>query len=127
MTNIIQYLTIAVIFVGLDGFYLNLIKNHFNNQIKIVQGSDIKINYVAAIFAYIFLIFGLNYFIIQKHKSVKDAALLGLVIYAVYEFTNLALLKNWQVSTAIIDTIWGSILYGLTTAIIYKMKKIKVL
>lgn len=118
----IEYLFSAIIFVILDGIYLNLIKTYFNKQIKAVQGSDIKINYIAAAITYIFLIFGLNYFIIQKHKSVKEAALLGLVIYAVYELTNLSLLKNWFILTVIMDTTWGAILFGLTTAIVYKLK-----
>ena len=90
----IDYLVSGVIFVILDGLYLNLIQKYFNKQIKSIQGTDIKINYTAAAITYIFLIFGLNYFIIQKHKSVKEAALLGLLIYAVYEFTNLSLFTN---------------------------------
>ena len=39
------------------------------------------------------LIYGLNYFIIRKHKSVQEAALLGFFTYAVYELTNLSLFK----------------------------------
>ena len=76
---------------------------------------------IATAITYVFLIFGLNYFIIEKRRSVKDAALLGLVIYAVYEFTNLALFKNWTLLTAFIDTTWGAMLFGLTTAISYKI------
>ena len=120
----IDYLLTAIILVILDGVYLRLIQNFFNKQIKSVQGTDIKINYTAAAITYIFLIFGLNYFIIQKHKSVKDAALLGLVIYAVYEFTNLSLLKNWSVLTVLIDTTWGAVLFAITTAIVYKIKRL---
>jgi uncharacterized membrane protein len=116
-----RYLVAAILFIILDGIYLNLIKNYFNNQIKVIQGSDIKINYMAVAITYIFLIYGLNYFIIRNHRSVKDAALFGLIIYAVYEFTNLSLFKNWSVLTAIIDTIWGAVLFGLTTAIVYKI------
>jgi uncharacterized membrane protein len=118
----LQYLFSAIIFVILDGLYINLIKGHFNKQVKAIQGTDIQINIIATGIAYIFLIFGLNYFIIKNHRSVKDAALFGLVIYAVYEFTNLALFKNWYVTTAIIDSLWGSILFGLTTGIVYKVQ-----
>jgi len=120
----IKYLLTAIILVVLDGFYLNLIKDYFNNQIKSIQGSDVKINYVSVGITYIFLIFGLNYFIIEKNRPVKDAALLGLTIYAVYEFTNYALFKNWSVLTAVMDTVWGALLFGLTTAIVYKLKNI---
>ena len=96
--------------------------DYFNKQIKTIQGSDIKVNIIAVGITYVFLIFGINYFIIQKNRSVKDAALLGLVIYAVYEFTNLSLFKNWSYLTAFIDTLWGAILFGLTTGIVYKIR-----
>jgi len=120
----IQYLLTAIIFVVLDGFYLNLIKGYFNKQVKSIQGSDIQINIVATGLTYVVLIYGLNYFIIKNNKSVQEAALLGLFTYAVYELTNLALFKNWSVLTVIIDTLWGTVLFGLTTAIVYKIKNI---
>lgn len=118
----LQYLLTAIIFVVLDGLYLNLIKDYFNKQIKSIQGSDIKADFIAVGITYVFLIFGINYFIIKNNRSVKDAALLGLVIYAVYEFTNLSLFKNWTYLTAFIDSIWGAVLFGLTTGIVYKIR-----
>ena len=120
----IQYLVAAIVFVVLDGFYLNLIKGYFNKQIKSIQGSNIQLNIIATGITYIFLIFGLNYFIIKRNRSVSDAALFGLIIYGVYEFTNMALFTNWYLLTAIIDTTWGAILFGLTTAIVYKLESI---
>ena len=118
----IKYLLTAIIFVVLDGVYLNLVKNVFNKQIKSIQGTDIQINYIYTAITYIFLIFGLNYFIIQRNRSVKYAALLGLTIYAVYEFTNLSLFKNWSILIGIVDTIWGALLFGITTALVYKIQ-----
>ena len=118
----LQYLVAAIVCVVLDGIYLNLIKSSYNRQIKNVQGSDIKVNMIATGITYVILIFGINYFIIQKKRSVSDAALLGFVIYGTYDFTNLALLSNWSVLLSIIDTMWGAVLFGLTTAIIYKLE-----
>jgi uncharacterized membrane protein len=120
----IQYLLAAVIFVILDGLYLNLIKNYFNKQIRSIQGTNIEINFMAVAITYILLIFGLNYFIIKKHKSVSDASLLGLVIYGVYELTNYSLLKNWSIITVIMDTTWGTLLFGLTTFMVYKIMSV---
>jgi hypothetical protein len=120
----ISLLISAVLFVCIDAIYLNLMKGYFNNQIKQVQGSPIQLNLVGAFLTYIFLIYGLNYFIISKNRSIGDAFLLGIVIYAVYEFTNLSLLKNWHVLTTILDTTWGGILFALTTFLVYKIKSI---
>jgi uncharacterized membrane protein len=114
----------SILFVCIDGIYLNLMKNYFNNQVKHIQGSPIQLNLMGAFITYIFLIFGLNYFIITKNKSIYDAFLLGIVIYAVYEFTNISLFKNWSILTAILDTTWGGILFASTTYLVYKIKKI---
>ena len=112
----------AIVFITIDFVYLNLIKGYFKNQIKKVQGSDVKINLLGVVICYIFLIFGINYFIIKPRKSVTDAFLLGLVIYGVYETTNYALLSNWSILTVILDTLWGGILFATTTFIMNKLR-----
>jgi uncharacterized membrane protein len=114
---------IAIIFILLDFFYLTLSRQYFDNQIKKVQGSKINFKLFPAIFCYISLVFGLYYFIIREKKSLFDAFLLGIVIYSVYELTNLALLNNWLLTTVLLDSIWGGILFTLTTFIIYKVYK----
>ena len=107
----LKYLLAAILFVVLDGFYLNFVKDYFNSQVKKIQGTPIKINLIYTAITYVFLIFGLNYFIIQKHRPVKDAALLGLVIYGVYEFTNYTVFRQYDWKFAIADTVWGGILF----------------
>jgi len=110
-----RFLISAVLFVVFDFIYLSLIKNMFMKQITVVQGSAVKMDLLATILCYIFLIVGINYFIIQPRKSVSDAFLLGLVIYAVYETTNKALFSKWSWTTVIMDTLWGGVLFALTT------------
>ena len=86
-----------------------------------VQGSKLKINLVGAILCYIFLVFGLNYFIISKKKPLIDAFILGIVIYGVYETTTYALFEKWSPLAVFLDTFWGGILFTLTTYFSYKM------
>ena len=112
----------AIVFITTDFVYLNVIKDYFLNQIKLVQGSEPKVNYLGVALCYIFLIAGINYFIIKPRKSVNDAFLLGIVIYGVYETTNYALLKNWSIITVIIDTIWGGLLFAFTTYIVNMLR-----
>ena len=80
-----------------------------------------KLNLVGAILCYVFLVFGLNYFIISRKKPLLDAFILGIVIYGVYETTTYALLENWSPLAVLIDTFWGGILFTLTTFIAYKI------
>ena len=122
--NIYKLILLAlsfIIFVALDYVYLNLFSSHFKQQILDVQHSPLEFKLIPAIVCYIALVFGLNYFILQRNGSALDAALLGLVIYTVYETTNMAIIKKWNLKSVLIDSIWGGILFGLTTFIINKI------
>ena len=123
MFNFLMLLS-AIIFISLDFIYLQSIKNYFQKQVQSVQGTAMQVNYLGAALCYVFLIAGINYFIIKPNRSVKDAFLLGLVIYGVYETTNYALFKNWSAITVIIDTLWGGILFALTTYIVNLLRSI---
>ncbi len=114
----------AVILLTVDFMYLHVISSYFSNQVQRVQGSPMSINYLGAALCYVFLIIGLNYFIIKPRKSVSDAFLLGLVIYGVYETTSYALLKNWSIITVIIDTLWGGALFAITTYLVNMLREI---
>jgi len=114
----------AIILITIDSVYLNLVKEYFKKQVLSVQGEKMQINFLGAAVCYIFLVVGLNYFIIKPKKSIYDAFLLGLVIYGVYETTNYALFKNWSILTVIMDTLWGGILFATTTYIINVLRNI---
>lgn len=116
-----KILLVAVTLTLFDSIYLYVMKDYFNKQILQVQGSGIKMNVYAAILCYVALVFGLYYFIIKDGRSIYEAFLLGIVIYSVYELTSLSLLKNWTITTAVMDTLWGGILFTLTTLAVYKL------
>jgi uncharacterized membrane protein len=114
-----EVLISAIVMLLLDFIYLSIFANFFNQLIKSIQGSEIKFNILGAVICYILLIGGLNYFIISKKKSISDAFILGVVIYGVYESTNLAIISKWSMKALALDTIWGGILFALTTKITY--------
>jgi uncharacterized membrane protein len=109
---------IGIIILLLDFLYIQVIYNKFNNLIISVQNSSIKLNITGAILCYSLIIFMLYYFIIKEDKSILDAFILGFCTYGIYETTNLSLLNKWDFNISLIDTIWGGILYALTTYII---------
>ena len=115
--------TIVVMLV-LDGVYLGLTNNFFNRMVEKVQGSPITFKMSGAIPCYILLVLGLNYFIIQKNKSLLDAFLLGILVYGVYETTNYTILNQWSKTAVILDTFWGGLLFALTTGIVYRLRQI---
>lgn len=108
----------------IDYVYLTSIGDFFNKNIKKIQGSPIKMKYLGAIICYPLMIFGLYYFIIKnksnyktKGAMIRDAAILGWIIYGVYESTNYAIIDKWNLEMVIIDGLWGGVLFGLTTYI----------
>lgn len=111
----------GIILLIIDFIYLSIMKNQFMELIEKIQGYKANIEIYAVILCYIFIIIGLNYFIIRRRENIINAFLLGLIIYGVYETTNLALFKKWNLKLAIIDIIWGGILFALTTYITYLM------
>jgi len=121
MFNFLMLLS-AVIFITIDFMYLQSVKGYFQKQVQSVQGTAMQVNYLGAALCYVFLIVGINYFIIKPNRSLTDAFLLGLVIYGVYETTNYALFKNWSIVTVIIDTLWGGILFAITTYIVNMLR-----
>jgi uncharacterized membrane protein len=106
---------ILVIMLALDSVYLYSTKSIFGQMVAKIQRTALEFKMVGAIIVYLLLAFGLYVFIIEPKKSLWHAALLGLVIYGVYDFTSYAILKKYDLNVAIMDTVWGATLMTATT------------
>ena len=115
--------TLLLILTILDMAYLAIIGKFFNKTIFQLQGSKLQIKYLPVILCYLLLIFVLNHFIISKNQKPFEAFILGASIYGIYELTNYATLNNWPLEMVLFDTIWGGILFTLTTLFYYKISK----
>ena len=121
--DIIQVLLASTLFIFLDSFFLTSMSGHFNDLITGIQGEKISMRFIPTAITYIALIYGLYYFVLRENKSPLDAAILGWVIYLVYEGTNLAIIKGWTWKTLFIDGLWGGILFGATTFLTYLLMR----
>jgi uncharacterized membrane protein len=115
-----DFLIIFVLMILTDLFYLKTTSKYFEKQIFLIQKTPMTLDLISALFCYLFLSFGLYYFIINSNKSLIDAFLLGLVIYGVFDTTNKALFSKWKWITVLFDTLWGGVLFLLTTYIYTK-------
>lgn len=115
-----DFLIIFVLMILTDLFYLKTTSKYFEKQIFLIQKTPMTLDLISALFCYLFLSFGLYYFIIKSNKSLIDAFLLGLVIYGVFDTTNKALFSKWKWITVLFDTLWGGVLFLLTTYIYTK-------
>jgi len=117
MRKLLMILVTGIIMLLIDLPYLMIIKDYFNKLIKDIQGTPIKLDLLASVLCYTLMSIGLWYFILRENREVIDAFILGIVIYGVYEATSKALLKKWDWKTVLLDTLWGGVLFGLTTYI----------
>lgn len=118
-----EILTAGVIMLALDFIYLGYFKNYFQSVFKNIQGEKINLRITGAVICYVIMLIGLNYFIISKKASLKDAFFLGFLVYLVYDSTNYATFTKWPFKMLIVDSIWGGILFTLTTFGTYKLLK----
>ena len=113
------------VFFAIDMLWLGIIsKNFYRAQIGSLMKTDV--NWVAAIIFYLIFIAGLVVFVISPavEKGLGTHALLfgalfGLVCYATYDLTNLAIAKDWPLLVTIVDLIWGAALASLVSIITY--------
>jgi uncharacterized membrane protein len=74
-----------------------------------IQGGPLSVTPLAAIVVYV----ALAWLLIQQ-TSVTGAFLNGAAIYAVYDFTNLTIFKNFSLAMAVADTVWGGCLFAIS-------------
>ncbi len=106
----------AVVFMMLDGIWLGvLMKGFYRDQlapiVRLVDGG-IAPNWPAALVVYALLGAGIALFVMPLSPTVPLAAvhgaLLGLVVYGVYDFTNYSTLRQWPFVLVLVDTAWGT-------------------
>ena len=109
--------------IGLDAIWLTTISPKlYKEQIGHLMAK--KPNLPAAGLFYAIYIVGLVVFIVQpavQKESIMYAAsrgaLFGLVAYATFDLTSLAVLKDWPIKITVIDLIWGSVLTASVCAL----------
>lgn len=117
------FLTALPIAFVIDLLWIGVVANRFYRDQLGTLFTD-AINWPAAIAFYIIYIAGLTYFVIapavESHSLAKvliGGALFGLVAYATYDLTSLAVIKNWPVLMTFVDMLWGTIMTtGIATA-----------
>lgn len=122
----------SVLLLVLDLIWLKgYMGNEYKKMIRKIQGSDMRVNTVYAILSYALMIIGLNVFVIPNinkdnllFDSLKYGFLFGIILYGVYDFTIGAVLKDWNLNLAIIDVLWGGIVYFLATYVTFKILEV---
>lgn len=108
MNGLVRYMSIAALIAALDLPWLLVSNTFVSSMVRKIQGKDIELRAGPAVVVY----FALAYLALIP-KTRMEAFLLGLCVYAVYDFTNLATLANYDWRFAVTDSVWGGILFTI--------------
>jgi uncharacterized membrane protein len=119
------FIVALITFMIIDFTWLGFIaKNFYNDRIGNLMKDDV--NWTAAIIFYVLFVIGLIVFVINPAlesgswiKALTLGALFGLITYATYDLTNLALTKDWPLSVTIVDLVWGAFLAASVSTITF--------
>jgi uncharacterized membrane protein len=95
--------------------WLFFIGGAYGDAVQRIQGGrPMVVRFFAALPVYVALAF-----LVRRMESIKDAFMTGAATYAVYDFTVMTVFKDYPLSLAVGDTVWGGILF----AAVYSLNK----
>ncbi len=114
------YASTLLIFLAIDLVGITqIIRPVFERHVGDLLADPFRMVPAAAFYAA--YIAGLLYFVslpaLAEERPVKaliGGALLGLMCYGTYEFTNYATLRDWSMQQVVTDTLWGGFLTGFS-------------
>lgn len=132
--DILVFFIIIGVLVLLDALWLGvLMKDYYSAQLQTlgrIQGGNWDPVLWAAGGVYLAIALGVQFFAVRGAQGKWDAAfkggILGLSMYAVYELTNISLVRNWPLGMAWVDVLWGVVLCsvaGLVGKLAYRDQK----
>lgn len=120
MKILILYVSTVAVFFTLDAIGLRyLIKPVFDRHVGHLFADPFRIVPIAIF--YLGYVAGVLWFVSIPALRTGDpwaaligGALLGLMAYGTYEFTNYGTLRDWSIQQVAVDTIWGGVLTGIS-------------
>lgn len=115
-------------FLILDFIWLGFVMKDFNlrqlSEIGRIQDGRFDVLMPAALPVYVLMALSVVLFVLPKLGSESSlamavlwGAIMGIIVFAIYDLTNLAILKNYPVTFALADMAWGTFVYAAVTAI----------
>lgn len=120
MQIVILYASTLLVFLAIDIIGITqIIRPVFERHVGPLLADPFRLGPAAAFYAA--YVMGVLYFVSmpalaenRPAKALIDGALIGLMCYGTYEFTNYATLRDWSMQQVVIDTIWGGVLTGFS-------------
>ncbi|MEE2769804.1 MAG: DUF2177 family protein [Pseudomonadota bacterium] len=127
MNQYLPTLTAMGMMLFLDAIWISCVAHpaYANTIGQLLRSFDQNILIICVVVAvYALMVTGLMVFVIPKVHGLNTLAtigysgLFGLIVYGVFAMTNYAILQPWTIELMLLDTIWGFVLYSLTTVVV---------
>lgn len=106
----------AIVLLLIDLPWLGFIGTPYMKAVQTIQGGrDPRTRPLAGVLVYL----AMAYLVLQT-TSLSNAFLTGMAVYAVYDFTVLALFKDYPIYLAVGDSIWGGVLFTIAHWVVRK-------
>ncbi len=128
LAGLVTYGVLDYLFLGsiARGFY----RAELGPIARLTPDGSPTLLWAAAIPVYLLVIGGLMVFVLPRTtgasaiETLAWGGLFGLVAYGVYDFTNLATLRQYSLRLALVDTAWGAIVCGVATLMMKLTKSV---
>ena len=124
MSNYYIFIFSTVAFL-IDIPYLLINREKYNNMIETIQKSKLVFRKIYLIPIYLLIGITINLFYknskLNEKLKLRNIFIIGVCIYGIYNLNNYAIISKWDPLSMIIDTVWGGVLFLLTTYISVKI------
>jgi uncharacterized membrane protein len=121
------YLLLLPLFFVIDYIWLGKIMVGFYKQelgpLARKAGEDLNPLIWAAILVYLFIPLGIVLFALPRvsqenwlWSSIGWGFAYGVILYVIYDMTNLSLLAGWSLKLSFVDILWGGVLCAISTS-----------
>jgi uncharacterized membrane protein len=116
------YVPALIVFLVLDALWLGVVaRGFYREQFGDLMRPDVR--WGAALLFYLLFIAAVLVFVVTPalergslSYAIVRGAFFGLVAYATYDLTNLAVLRGFSTTIAVVDMAWGTVVTAGTSA-----------
>lgn len=119
---ILKFFIILSLILVLDLVWFTFTLDTYKGQVQDVQKSKLILNKTSALVAYLLIACGLLFITNikeyeRKTDLIMNCALFGALTYGIYNFTSMAIYKDYPLNVAIMDTVWGGLLSAIVGSV----------
>ena len=118
--------TLILDFIWLGFLMSNFYKNQIGALMRLKPTGESDLIYWAAGMVYLMLALGVTLFVLPKTSQDSRffmvpvwGFIFGVIVYSVYDFTNLAILRGWTLPVTFVDIIWGGVLCAAVSTVTF--------